>query len=300
MNEKAPRNVFKVQGTAKERYQFESHGRFHPKLLSGVVRLKIKTLSPLHCGSGLYGLDASNNPIKLMVRRAGVPVIPGTSLKGVVRQLHESLTESLGPSDSDPPPGRDFPTLSTRIFGNISHHRDVDSHQGQVSFDDAIPTKSVEPISTWFSVPYPPPDKEEGRRFYGLMPARAVQHSTIRAEAIAAGITLETFLRFLNLNEASIGSMLLALGLDLFTPRVGGGKYDYAGWVRIEVAGLRLRRGLIDEEEILPESSEELAQWVRKYRSHFDVEGSAKDALSLFKERLQGPDRRDCKTGGHR
>lgn len=71
--------------------------------LTGYLELELTALSPIHVGAGNVSTteDAgygNNSLLKALVRVAGKPVIPATSLKGALRSNYETITHScLGP-----------------------------------------------------------------------------------------------------------------------------------------------------------------------------------------------------------
>lgn len=163
------------------------------------------------------------------------------------RQIFEALTASGSPFDSsehhhaarrgDPSPAL---SAAAAVFGTLGL-------QGRVSFDDAVPIGSAEPAQVEpepirLSTGYPP-RKALGRRFYGPLPDGTEQPPTVPALALPAATVLTTTLRFRNLAWRELGLILTSLGVDRFTPRLGGGKYDDFGWVRFRATALRLRAG---------------------------------------------------------
>lgn len=55
----------------------------------------LHALSPLHCGTG-QGVEVIDLPIARM-HATGIPIVPGTSLKGVLRSMVEARTADEGP-----------------------------------------------------------------------------------------------------------------------------------------------------------------------------------------------------------
>lgn len=79
------------------------HDAYPAQLYSGILALIYQTVTPLHIGSGSFesaqacGLDigkGSDQPVRGIVRRAGRPVLPGSSWKGAVRSRYETITQS--------------------------------------------------------------------------------------------------------------------------------------------------------------------------------------------------------------
>lgn len=65
-------------------------------LYSGRMRLSLLTRAPLHIGSGYDSVDsyAEGMIVKQTMRRAGNLIIPGSTLKGVVRGIAEAVSHS--------------------------------------------------------------------------------------------------------------------------------------------------------------------------------------------------------------
>lgn len=271
--------------------------RLHHRLLNGAIRLEIETLAPVHVGSGAYALP-DGRMMKQPILRNGVPIMPGSSLKGMCRQLHEVLTQSASPFDRDPPrpdrsrgqdAGQLRPSRSTALFGRLGM-------QGRLSFDDAEPVDPVELVPVDLSVPYSP-QVERGRRFYGHMPAGAQQPGRIPALAIPPGMKLTTHLHLRNVQNDELGSVLLSLGLgrfdekstDRFDPKIGGGKYDPLGWIRFRVTGYRLRSGVTFQSTPWTEAPQKVETFCRQAIGAVHLPPNGKSALRQLVSRLQVP-----------
>lgn len=76
------------------------HNRYPSDLLTGILTLTYETVTPLHVGSGVFetaaqcGLAGGSQPVRGIMRRLGLPVLPGSSWKGAVRARFEAVTRS--------------------------------------------------------------------------------------------------------------------------------------------------------------------------------------------------------------
>lgn len=218
-------------------------------LRSGDIGLRVVLCESVHVGSGHFVLDTKGKAVKDTMRSLGVPVIPGSSIKGCCRQVYELLTRSQ--QGSGEPVG-------------MSHRRTIEMHrrkgqalspaaalfgclgyEGRASFDDAVPVEKVSLERRTISTAYPPKKRIQGTyKFYGDLPREASQPRRIAAFAIPSGTTLATRLRLRNVSDGEISDLLLSLGVGRFTPRIGGAKYDALGRVSFEVRSYRLCQGL--------------------------------------------------------
>lgn len=75
------------------------HSKDMEGAITGEAWFQVEAVDPLHVGSGLYELseeaDFEKGYVVLgIARRNGVPIIPGSSLKGASRSLYEAITRS--------------------------------------------------------------------------------------------------------------------------------------------------------------------------------------------------------------
>lgn len=226
----------------------QPHDRLLERLCTGAVRLEIFALTPVFPGSGTFMLDdaapADRSVVQAPATRDGVAVIPGSSIKGSCRQAHEAITASASPFT------RDTRGPSAGLFGSLQR-------QGRVSFDDAVPVDAegqplpeLELQRIRLSGTYSPKNGNRwGRRFYGPQKPDADQPPRLPSLAIPSGTRLHTTLRFRNAQPYELGALFLALGMapesaDRFSPKLGGGKYDRFGWVRVTPVAYRLHAPL--------------------------------------------------------
>jgi CRISPR/Cas system CMR subunit Cmr6 (Cas7 group RAMP superfamily) len=295
MSDLPPRNWFALAVDRVQRDGFlQAHDRIfdRPGIYTGAIEIEVVVLSPVHVGSGAWSL-VDGRVVKAPVERAGQPVIPGTSIKGMCRQIHEVLTQSGSPFEEQPPKpprrggsGRDAsppeqPSRSGALFGLLGH-------QGRLSFDDAVPLEPVELETVEMSVPYPP-QHGQGRRFYGPMPTGADQPPRIPALALPRGTTLRTFMRLRNVLQDELGAVLIALGLSEHTPKIGGGKYDPLGWVRFRVVRFLLRSGLRFDKTPWVEDPEKVTVFCGEAIAAVRLPPAGDEALRKLRKEMQAP-----------
>jgi RAMP superfamily len=221
------------------------HDRYQLDRLHGALYLTLQVQTALHISTGITALGSdvgSRLPlIKTMTTTEQHLVLQGSSLKGCIRAVYESITNSTLAvitgkyRDRIPPerlPCRDKEKLcpASRVFGALDW-------QGLVEFSDANCKRSD--LSTGFmpSLYSPRPDspgyflrgRVAGRKFYFNM-TRAVERGENRGIPVQqAGrqYTFETVIHYKNLLPEELGILLLILGQDAKFPmalKVGGGK----------------------------------------------------------------------------
>lgn len=217
-----------------------SHERLRTDRLSGVVELVLQAVDDLHVGSGSGEIfDDRNGPLlarSMMLNTRGgtvlVPVVPGSSLKGVVRTLVETVAGGCGDIRGC---GR---CVSCGMFGHAGRES---SFAGRVGFDDAEPVGDAETGLRWLPMPRRPL-QQSGRRVYS-QPELAVR-GEVPYEVIPSGTELRGRMSVTNLREDELGLVLRAMGADgSLQIRLGGGKFGGLGRCQIRVTGARLRRG---------------------------------------------------------
>lgn len=243
------------------------HESFHlQQTLSGELLFEIIVETPLHISSGNYaltedlGLKAKNvvrDLYKVTANDHGLPVpaIPGSTLKGAVRSVVEAVTNScVGVTrERELPPGVSRgcrpPTLcpACGLFGAMSR-------LGRISFGDAVIdlNQANAGIARMPALYRPRPRQGysykdstrtfKGRKFYfhGL-PAKHREGTYI--EVLTPGTHLPGQVAFTSLEEAELGILLFALGLDnSFRISVGGGKPMAMGRIKIVPQEMRLRQ----------------------------------------------------------
>ncbi|MBM3240246.1 hypothetical protein FJZ31_28520 [Candidatus Poribacteria bacterium] len=246
------------------------HDKLQREHLVGTLKGRIVALSSIHISSGSIELtenifkgQASDGELRLaphlsggnelqstplvisIVRSKGEVVIPGSSLKGVLRCVVEAITPSClsktGAKKSEIPPGlnecRDKTRLciACRIFGAMGY-------QGNLFFTDAKQTSGgtvIEKIPPLYSPEtrrreyYDENRQVKGRKFY-LHGQQARGETPI--EVCPPDSTFEFALHFSNLKPSEFGLVLIALGQHPMYPfklKIGGAKPVCRGTIDI-------------------------------------------------------------------
>lgn len=76
----------------KARSGLIGHERFAPCSYTGKLDFRLKALTPIHVGSGIYELD-NNEPVRGLITADGKVIVPGTSLKGAIRSIAEAISD---------------------------------------------------------------------------------------------------------------------------------------------------------------------------------------------------------------
>lgn len=203
-----------------------SHDRLHAGRRSGWIDLELVTIDPVHVGAGSSSPHEGDLARDMVVTRRGseeLPVVPGASIKGAIRNLAEALG---GGCDQDQkhcePP---CPTCS--LFGHLMK---VGGFLGRVGFGDALPTKPEFGIAK-LPIPFQP-RKAEGRRIYTVPnPQRS---GPVPYWVIPRNAKLRCRMTVTNVSTEELGLVMLAAGVDgTFRLRLGGGKFAGLGRVAV-------------------------------------------------------------------
>lgn len=272
--------------------------RIKPELLSGTLTLTLRTLTPVHVGSGYTDFVKMGNQELLAALQASKRVreesilrrrylIPGSSVKGAVRSVVEAITRSCvrvvqgkyrsyRPKDYGGCAHIERLCPACRLFG-------AQDYQGHLSFEDAVaPPGSLVMVGVpllWTPAgggrDLPPRYLDgrtaKGRKFY--CHAKFAQGKDART-CIKTGAELPMRVHFINIEEAELGVLLTALGLHpvyQFPIKLGGGKPVGLGTVELQAQSLRLLQGraALQQTGRLGQASvqegEELKQLIQRY-----------------------------------
>ncbi len=244
---------------AVERRTPPPHDRWQANLWTGALTLRLAVppgqyVSPATGRLGLIGEGAAETVAQRGARRAGVPVLPGSGIKGAVRTLYELLSFSCDPFARRGPAGYCSPQAccdACSLFGLLGYN-------GRVGFGDAVPAgppaAAVEVTVEKVPVPWTPRQTLGDFRLYDLEEARLLAPGRPTAERQPKELAREVYrgafdtrMTFVNLETQELGRLLLAMGAGAgeetrFYLRLGGVKYDGKGAVEVAPQALRLAR----------------------------------------------------------
>ncbi len=146
----------------EDRREIVPHNRIDLHRLTGRLVLELEVITPLHIGSGSYRLN-EGQIVSALMRRDQVPVIPGSSLKGVVRSLAEAASRSCLfqadkfnqkiqaaiPQGNRQPCSEKAACITCRLFGFVQKKK---GYRGRVVFGEFTPCEE----SKWVVAKLPP------------------------------------------------------------------------------------------------------------------------------------------------
>jgi hypothetical protein len=231
---------------------------------SGELEFYVHTLAPTFVAAGRYALSEEvglppNSAVRGFYRLNGVPTIPASTLKGVVRGVAEAVSPShvtttrldigdLADTNRCVVAERACPACA--LFGSGGRQ----AHMGLVRFEDArltsaTPTKLYRlspmyaPRATWRGAPgvYLEGGEFKGRKFYFHGQPVEDPPSGDQCEVLPPKARLSSRLSFRNLDAPLLGLLLFALGFDQsFKLNLGAGKPLCLGSVEIVPLSLTL------------------------------------------------------------
>jgi len=263
--EAEPKPFFQVPIPREEpvRKKVVTHDQFRG--ITGQIELAITVQSEyLFVGSGQYEFDPNAGSGRPDVwytfyRRNGQICIPGPSIKGAIRAIVESISNSCvsqrrgqeqSKIDSAHQPCKyDEKSLlcpACRLFGTTGF-------RGRVYFSDSTPRGNVQMEIVKIGELWEPKRHENARRFYEAKIFQPITNQQPErnfrfVEAVPKESKFRVSLQFENLNKAELGLMCHALGWNMkndkiviaFTPKLGGAKPRCLGAVKFNPAYLQL------------------------------------------------------------
>jgi len=260
-------------GPAAQRAAATRHEQFQG--LSGRLRCRLTALTHLFVPKTQETIKGKHQELALMRSTDGRPLLPGSSLKGVIRSVAEALSGScltlpLGKGGEIEYRGR--PPVTYRIPRGFEHCRDADhlcpacrifgslsgnnAFLGKMSLSDAlaaapfeVETMTIEALMepkprhrAW----YEDPQQRgflRGRKFYYHRPL-GPRRTTVKneynktIETVKPGAVFEFEVDYINLTEAELALLIFALTLEPgMAYKVGMGKPVGLGSTRLEIVG---------------------------------------------------------------
>lgn len=243
------------------------HHRYRENRQHGTLHLTLNVETPIHVSTGVIamGSDVGQSVplIKTMTQTGDALVIQGSSIKGCVRAIYETITNStMGvvtprfqrdmPRERLPCNKKDSLCPTSQIFGALDW-------QGLLSFGDARCQQGDSTVGFMSSMYSPRPDRRgyydgnqvAGRKFY-YHARRAVEGGKDRGVPVqqaARSYRFKTKIQYMNLQDSELGALLLALGQDQahgFALKIGGGKPIGMGSMAVVVDKLERTANLRD------------------------------------------------------
>ena len=262
-------------------YDFVPFLKFEPynsneqkfKYEEGRIPIRIKTLTPIHISSGEYGVDNSNSLIyKEFIKINNIPVIPGTSFKGCIRSIAESISHSCI-SLIDKRKYKSIPEFKFReqVYDKKNEPKNINErerkkkddnvdcivcdmfgslgHKSKITFSDlkGIYSKSrgaeyrfeIKGMPVSFN-PHPETDyyfengKYKGYKFYKHGRNGIQPKGEILCEFVSENSFFEGEIIFRNLTEEQIQLLCFSMGLSGdINPKIGYGKNYYYGSIEV-------------------------------------------------------------------
>mgnify|MGYP001019725098 CR=1 FL=1 len=220
--------------------------------LSGKLHLYIKPLTPIFIGAGYEDRDG-DLLYKCFQRYNDMPVIPGSTLKGVLRTISEAVSYSCVEVSRDIE--RDLPfrnrsdcnCIVCKTYGRMGQ-------KGCVNFGDFIlkegTTEKIKiPVLLGPHVEnrevYYKNGKLRGIKFYRHGDYRKVENTRIPVEAVMPGSVFEGEIIFYKVHKKQLMLLCYSLGLDgSFQLKIGGNKSGFFGSCEVEVKESYYANGL--------------------------------------------------------
>lgn len=225
------------------------------KFYSGYVDLKITCATDIYIGSGFsYIPDGSNQMVYQTMMYDGKPVIPGSSFKGVVRNIASAVSNSCLPKlpkDAHYPnrirpisckPDNGF-CIVCDMFGAMSKG-------SKVLFSDMYSENARLDVKR-FNAQYGPKSvytendgTAKGYKFYRTGDNKYEMPSKINAQVVKKGAVFTGRVHFKKLTEEELSLLMFSLGLDKnkdsdIVLKIGGFKNEGIGEISVEQCGFK-------------------------------------------------------------
>lgn len=261
-NNQKPYQLISLPSQSPPRGEPAGQDRFKSDRISGTIflRLTVKTATFVASGVTAMGSDLSGNAKNIPLIKTAVGtdkklLIPGSSLKGVVRSAYEAITVSClcktkAESNQIPNGYRECKENTKlcpacQVFGAMNW-------QGLVRFSDAILNNAQWTVGFIPSL-YAPRKQRKGYYINGKVAGRKFyyhfvksidrgQQQGIPVQLAGKELIFTTQLGLKNLSLAELGTLLITLGQDSKNPialKIGGGKPIGMGTMVVEVTEIQ-------------------------------------------------------------
>lgn len=221
--------------------------RFYAKdcKLKGIINLKIKPLTPLHISEGDYNCD-SDKLYHPFFSVNGVYMIPGTSIKGMVRNMAEMVSHSCidtrGSMGTKLPKGKssnEDDCIICDMFGKMRKSSKVKFTNFQYQLNTGKITIEGLP-ALWSPKPrgnlYFNKGKSAGYKIYNHGNKNCLKHGKYNFQCIGEGAEFIGKVIYRDLNEEELELLCFSLGLsNVFNHKLGYGKPAYYGSIQVEI-----------------------------------------------------------------
>ena len=211
--------------------------------LEGIIPITIEVLTPVHISSGRYNIKDDRAIYKEFVRVNDTIVIPGTSLKGCIRNIAESISYScLSERNKDMkkmPDNKSHPNnkkcIICDMFGTLGIKsklvfRDVQLNNGRTDIIGLPKSFSPRPETSY----YIKDEKYKGYKFYKHGINGIQLKGSVYYEFVGAGSQFKGEIVFRRLTDEQLKLLCFALGLSGdINPKIGYGKNYFYGSVKI-------------------------------------------------------------------
>ena len=295
-----------------DRQHPKGHDRYHDRHITGRIHGTIEALSPIHISSGIIDLGKDVELIKTAVRVKDKIVIPGSSLKGAIRSVAETISEScickVGnrirravPRGFTECRRKESLCVSCRMFGAMGF-------QGNVAIQDA-PQINGEVVTKRVPELYAPGRYQRnlrsvpGRKFY--MHGQVASGET-PVEACEVGSKFRFVVQIDNLTQAEWGLLFTALGHHHDHPfklKIGGAKPICFGSIDFQVDRVHVDQQTRDQylnwdvESKSEKTDPQLEEWKRQCITQATNSLIQTDLLMELANILKYPYDRNCPSG---
>lgn len=211
--------------------------------LSGKLLLHIKTLTPLHIGSGKEE-RRQNQLYKSFIRYKGEPVIPGSTVKGVLRTVSEAVSYSCVQVHKGLKEKLPFSIANCSCMVCETYGRQ--GLKGSIIFRDFLLRRGDMKIIKIPKLFKPQINKKEiyynkdghlrGIKFYKHGDYTIIKKAVIPVEAVKENALFDGEILFESIHQEQLELLCYALGLDKsFQLKIGGNKAGFFGSCQVEV-----------------------------------------------------------------